>query len=340
MPDLNFRNPAVRDEAKRIARLWLARGVDGFRLDAARHLIETGPGDGQSDTAETHRFWKEFAAAVRATRPDAVLIGEAWAETPVVATYYGSTSEVPGGDELPLDFDFKLAERLVEGARAGEAGGIVEKLREVAAAYPPGATDVPFLTNHDQRRVATELGGDPGKLRSAASVLLTLPGTPFLYYGEELGLANGDEAEGDPAKRTPMPWDATPGGGFTTGTPWHAFSPGHEHVNVAAETADPDSLLSHYRSLIRARHGEAALAHGALELLTERGPVFAFLRRTADQRVLVAINLGGGPQRVSLALTARGADAVYATAGATVALAATTAQVTLPAHATGVFRLR
>src|SRR5215475_385115 len=167
MPDLNFRNPAVRDEAKRIAKLWLARGVDGFRLDAARHLVETGPGDGQSDTLETHQFWKEFAAAVRAAKPDAVLIGEAWTETPIVATYYGSTDQVPGGDELPLNFDFKLAERLVEAARTGEARGIVEKLREVQALYPAGATDVPFLTNHDQRRLATELQGDPGKLRSA-----------------------------------------------------------------------------------------------------------------------------------------------------------------------------
>lgn len=207
MPDLNLRTPAVREEVKRIAALWLARGVDGFRLDAARHLVETGPGDGQSDTAETHQFLKELAAHVRAIKPDALLIGEAWTETPIVATYYGSTAHVPGGDELPLNFDFKLAERILEGTSAGEARGIVEKLREVQAMYPPGATDVPFLTNHDNVRVATELGGDAGKLRSAAAVLLTLPGTPFLYYGEEVGLENGNAKDGDPAKRTPMPWE-------------------------------------------------------------------------------------------------------------------------------------
>lgn len=340
MPDLNFRDPAVRDEARRIARLWLSRGVDGFRLDAARHLIETGPGDGQSDTAETHQFWKEFAADVRAARPDAVLIGEAWTETPTIATYYGSTQKLAGGDELPLNFDFKLAERLIEGVRTGEARGIVDKLRELQAVYPPGATDVPFLTNHDQRRVASELGGDAGKLRSAASVLLTLPGTPFLYYGEELGLANDADAEGDPGKRTPMPWDATPGGGFTAGSPWHAFAPGHERVNVAAEAADPGSLLSHYRQLIRARHAAPALARGSLELLTERGPVLAFVRATTDQRVLVAINLGGASQQVSLAVAVRHADAVYATAGAAVEPAGATARVTLPAYATAVFQLR
>ena len=320
MPDLNFRTTAVRDEAKRIARLWLARGVDGFRLDAARHMVETGPGAGQSDSAETHQFWKEFAAAVRAARPDAVLIGEAWTKTPIVATYYGSTQQVPG--------------------TVHEALGIVEKLREVQAVYPAGATDVPFLTNHDQRRLATELQGDPGKLRSAAAALLTLPGTPFLYYGEEVGLENGNEVDGDQAKRTPMPWDATAGGGFTTGKPWFAFAPGHDRTNVAAQTADPGSLLSHYRMLIHARHRSPALAHGSLQLLSENGPVLAFVRSTPDQRVLVAVNLGGEPQHVSLALAARHADALYATPGAAVELTGTAAQVTLSAHATGVFELR
>ncbi len=339
MPDLNFRTPAVREEVKRIAALWLARGVDGFRLDAARHLVETGPGDGQSDTAETHQFLKELAAHVRARKPDALLIGEAWTETPIVATYYGSTAQVPGGDELPLNFDFKLAERILEGARAGEARGIVEKLREVQATYPPGATDVPFLTNHDNVRVATELGGDVGKLRSAAAVLLTLPGTPFLYYGEEVGLENGKAGDGDPAKRTPMPWDATAGGGFTTGEPWYRFAAGREHANVAAQTADAGSLLSHYRKLIRARHASPALAHGSLEILTERGPVLAFVRRAGDDRVVVAINLGGAPEHVTLAVQARRAEPIYAS-GATVEVTAGAAQVSLPPHASGVFQLR
>ena len=339
MPDLNFRTPAVREEVKRIAALWLARGVDGFRLDAARHLVETGPGDGQSDTAETHQFLKELAAHVRALKPDALLIGEAWTETPIVATYYGSTAQVPGGDELPLNFDFKLAERILVGTRAGEAHGIVEKLREVQATYPPGATDVPFLTNHDNVRVATELGGDVGKLRSAAAVLLTLPGTPFLYYGEEVGLENGNARDGDPAKRTPMPWDATAGGGFTAGKPWYPFAAGREHASVAAQTADAGSLLSHYRKLIRARHASPALVHGSLEILTERGPVLAFVRRAGDDRALVVINLGGAPEHVTLALEARRAEAIYAS-GATVEVTASAAQVSLLPHASGLFQLR
>ena len=268
MPDLNFRTPAVRDEAKRLAAFWLARGVDGFRLDAVRHLVEDGPGDGQNDTPETHAFLKEFADHVRSVRPDAVLVGEAWTETPKIAAYYR---------ELPLNFDFPLAKKIVEGVQVGEARSIAAALQEIAATYPPGATDVPFLTNHDMRRVATVLKEEPGKLRSAAAILLSLPGTPFLYYGEEIGLLNGT-ADGDEAKRTPMPWDSSAGAGFTTGKPWYRFAPGQQTTHVAAQTGDPRSLLSHYRRWIRARHASPALAHGTLRLLRAEGPVLAFVR--------------------------------------------------------------
>lgn len=339
MPDLNFRTPAVRAEVERIAARWLARGVDGFRLDAVRHLVETGPGDGQSDSPETHQFLRELAASVRAAKPGALLVGEAWTKTSTVATYYGSTQAVPGGDELPLNFDFVLAEKIVEGAKTGEVRGIVDTLREVQAVYPPGATDAPFLTNHDQIRLATQLE-HPGRLRSAAAVLLTLPGTPFLYYGEEIGLANGPGND-DEEKRTPMPWDATPGAGFTTVAPWHSFVAGHDRVNVAAQTADPGSLLSLYRKLIRARHASPALARGSLELLTQRGPVLAFIRRAGDDRVLVAINLGDRVERASLAATARRADPLVASTGAVTAEPTPTAvQVTLPPHESGLFQLR
>jgi glycosidase len=338
MPDLNFRNPAVREEAKRIASLWLARGVDGFRLDATRHLIEDGPGAGQNDTPETHAFLKEFAAHVRAAKPDAILIGENWTETATIAPYYGSTTAVPGGDELPLNFDFPLASRILAGTRQGEAGLIADKLREVRATYPPGATDVPFLTNHDMRRVATELREDPGKLRSAAAVLLTLPGTPFLYYGEEIGLANGTE-EGDEAKRTPMPWNGGPGGGFTTGRPWYRFAPGQERTNVAAQAADPRSLLSHYRALIRARHASPALTRGGLEVLVAEGPLLAFLRVDGAERVLVVHNLGDQPLSSTLPVTGAPSAPLYVTEGVSATRAQGGLRVDLPPHASGTYRL-
>ena len=338
MPDLNFRNPAVRAEAKRIAALWLARGVDGFRLDATRHLIEDGPGDGQNDTPETHQFLKEFSAYVRSVKPDAVLVGENWTDTEHIAPYYGTTAKVPGGDELPLNFDFPLAGRIIAGVRAGQASGIAAKLAEVKRAYPPGATDVPFLTNHDMRRVASDLKDDPGQLRSAAAVLLTLPGTPFLYYGEEVGLQNGT-TDDDEAKRTPMPWNATPGGGFTTGTPWQRFAPGRDTANVAAQTGDPASLLSHYRRLVRARHASPALAHGELSLLSSEGPLLAFVSTSGPERVLVVHNLGAAPVRTPLPVAAKGVAPIYATPGASVAIHGGEALVELPAHGSGIYRL-
>ena len=338
MPDLNLRTPAVRAEAKRLAALWLGRGVDGFRLDAARHLIEDGPGDGQNDTPETHAFWKEFAAHVRSVRADALLVGEAWTETPKIAPYYGSTEAVPGGDELPLNFDFPLAKHLVEGVSMGEAKGIAQTLREVAATYPPGATDVPFLTNHDMRRVASVLKGDRGKLRSAAAILLTLPGTPFLYYGEEIGLLNGTE-DGDEAKRTPMPWNAAAGGGFTTGKPWFRFAPGQDTTHVAAQTGDPGSLLSHYRQWIRARHASPALARGTLGILQGEGPVLAFLRTQGSERVLVAHNLGPDPQEAAFQVEGTRADPLLATDGATATRDSAGVHLRLPPYASGAFKL-
>jgi alpha-amylase len=295
MPDLNFKNQEVRAEAKRVAAEWLDRGVDGFRLDATRHLIETGPGDtGQNDTAETHAFLKEFSAFVRQTKPEAILVGENWTETPIIASYYGDTSAVPGGDELPLSFSFPLAAKVIASARQGDASLVAGKIAEMQKVYPPGATWVPFLTNHDMERVATNLKNDPGQLRSAAAVMLTLPGTPFIYYGEELGMENGPGND-DQWKRTPMPWDATKTHGFTTGKPWQPFAPGSDAANVAAETQDPASLLSHYRRLIRLRHASRAIQRGRLELLTTEGPILAYTLTDGADRVLVAHNLGDQP---------------------------------------------
>jgi glycosidase len=292
MPDLNLATPAVREEVKRLATLWLERGADGFRLDAARYLIETSGGPGQSDTRETHAFWKEFSAHVRSVRPDAVLVGENWSDTATIATYFGSTAQVPGGDELPLNFNFPMSESLIAGLKAGNAGAVAAKLMDMRARYPAGVADAPFLTNHDMVRVANQLQGDTALLGQAAAVLLTLPGAPFLYYGEEVGLANGPE-NNDESKRTPMPWSDGPGGGFTTGTPWYGFSAGRATANVAAQQGAPGSLLSRYRALLHARQGAEALRVGGLRLLSSTAsptPTLAFVRFLGDEQVLVVHN--------------------------------------------------
>jgi glycosidase len=340
MPDLNWKNPAVSAEAARIAQLWLDRGVDGFRLDAVRYLVEDGPGQ-QADRPATHAALKTFSAAVRAHKPSATLVGEAWADTLTISDYYGDTAVVPGGDELPLLFDFPLAGQLVQGVLSGSAEGIDATLRDVLATYPPGATDAPFLTNHDQVRLATAVGGGADKLKLAATILLTLPGTPFLYYGEEVGLENGAGGN-DEAKRTPMPWDATPSGGFSGGAPWYPFAPGRENANVAAQTADPASILSRYRTLIRVRQGSAALRRGALGPLVSGSPaLLAFTRTLGGETVLVMHNLSGAAA-TSAALAVPGATAtpLYAGAGVSLAGAAGTWTATLPARASGIWSLR
>ncbi|MDY7092884.1 MAG: alpha-amylase family glycosyl hydrolase [Acidobacteriota bacterium] len=300
MPDLNFRNPEVREEAKRLAKLWLDRGVDGFRLDAARHLIAAGPGEGQSGSEEGHEYWQEFAAAVREYQPEALLVGENWTDAPTIAEYYGSTESITLGDELPMSFDFPLAEAMVQAAKSGLAAPLVEALAERDELYPPGVLDATFLTNHDMVRIATVLQRDPLALRTAAALLLTLPGTPFIYYGEEIGLANGPVAQGDPAKRTPMPWSGEHGAGFTTGDPWRALAGGWQTTNVEAQTNDPRSLLSHYRRLIQLRSehpalGSAKLGTGDIQVLETGDPaIFAFVAQAGDSRVVVAHNLGTG----------------------------------------------
>lgn len=343
MPDLNWRTPALREEMKAIAALWLERGVDGFRLDATRYLVEDGAGALQADTPETHAALKEFTAHVRRVKPEAFVVGENWADTGVIATYYGSKS-VAGGDELPASFDFPLSDRIVRAVNESDGVLVAAKLDEVRKAYPAEALDAPFLTNHDQVRLATQLGRSPGKLRNAAAILLTLPGAPFLYYGEEVGLQNGPTG-GDESKRTPMPWDGTPGGGFTTGTPWFAYAPGRETANVAAQTNDPASLLSRYRDLIRTRKASRALAKGELVLLsplTGVSPVLAFLRKTADETVLVVHNLSDGFQPAGpFAVDGTAFEKLFADVGASDPGGSPgSIRVYLPGRGTGIWRVR
>lgn len=345
MPDLNLQDAELRAEVKRLASLWLSRGADGFRLDAARYLIETGGGNGQADTPETHAFWKEFAAHVRQVKPDAVLVGENWSTTSIIARYYGSTQQVPGGDELPLNFNFPLSEQIIASLNAGNAASIAAKLVEMASAYPAGVSDAPFLSNHDTVRVATQLSGHSGRIASAAALLLTMPGAPFLYYGEEVGMANGT-TNNDEAKRTPMPWDGTAGGGFTSGTPWFGYAPGRTGgANVAAQTDVEGSLLSRYRALIRTRHGSEALSRGGLKVLSPAAGsqgALAFLRTLGEEQVLVIHNLtdysvSAGPYAVpgnsrEILFTDPNVSNLSATLNGW--------QASLPPRATGIWRIK
>jgi glycosidase len=196
------------------------------------------------------------------------------------------------------------------------------------------------LTNHDQARVATALAKDPARLKLAATMLLTLPGAPFIYYGEELGLLNGPGGD-DEWKRTPMLWtDEAPGYGFTTGTPWQRTNPAQVVPSYAAQVKDPTSLWARYRALIAARHASSALGHGGLEVLTTSSKVLAFTRRDTNEQVLVVHNLSTSPQTVVLsAVQAQALAPLFVDAHVTATKNGLEWSVQLPAQSSGLFRV-
>ncbi len=283
MPDLNFRSEMLTAKVLSMMDFWVRDvRVDGFRLDAIRHLIETGRV--QENTSETHAWLARMSSRLRSIAPQAMTIGEVWSPSRDVAKYIG--------DELDLCFEFGLADAMVNAAKTGDTAKLREVHSEVLRLYPRGQYGR-FLTNHDQPRVMTQLKGDEGKARAAAAMMLLGEGVPFVYYGEEIGMS-GDKP--DELIRTPMQWNSGANGGFTAGTPWQALNKDAPNRSVERQTAAPGSLLSTYRELIslRARH-EALRRGGTVMLDTEFPAVQAFIRHTADEWVLVVINFGAAP---------------------------------------------
>jgi len=190
-------------------------------------------------------------------------------------------------------FDFPLAANFLNGARTGRAGDVAAELAQDHLAFKPLQFAI-FLTNHDQDRALSQLAGNVDKAKVAAALLLTSPGVPFIYYGEEIGMVG---LGADEARRTPMQWSAQAHAGFTTGQPWEPVNPDYLNGrNVADEGANPNSLLATYRSLIQARNQHAALRVGDLYLPATGAPaVLASLRVSRGEIVLVVINLGPEP---------------------------------------------
>ncbi|MEO8397597.1 MAG: alpha-amylase family glycosyl hydrolase, partial [Chloroflexota bacterium] len=284
MPDLNYANPAVTTEMDDVANYWLTdMGADGFRLDALQHIVEEGTK--QANTASTHTWANTFHQYVDSVKPDALTVGE------VNATSFLSAPYVPEGADLVFDFD--LANAMIKSANQGNSSSIISQQKIVNGLYPPSQYAA-FLNNHDQNRVMGDLGNDVNKAKIAADLLMTQPGVPFIYYGEELGMSG---AKPDERLRTPMQWDSpAPTVGFTTGTPWEAPQPDSATVNVAGETSDADSLLSHYRDLISLHNAHPALQHGDFtQVKSASNHVYSFLRHSDEETLLIVINLSGDP---------------------------------------------
>ena len=295
MPDLNYDTPAVRAEMIKLGRYWLNLGVDGFRLDAAQHIYWDFKSQ-QHDPAILKKnlaWWSQFRHGIDAVKPDAYVIGEVTRDGPEeLAPYFKPLSAV---------FDFPLAKQLIASAndeRAGDLGALLTRT-ELAYRKATGKSgvDSPFLSNHDQERVMSQLSGNAQHMRMAAAMLLTLPGHPFVYYGEELGM-RGEKP--DENLREPMRWHRNDHGDGETR--WKSFSAGDDPtVSVDAEQADTDSLLSFYRRLIGWRKQVSALRDGALRNYPLADPrLAAWELRDAHTDVLVVHNLSGTTRSIEL----------------------------------------
>jgi alpha-glucosidase len=321
-PDLNWRNPEVVVAMLNVLRFWLERGVDGFRVDVLWHLIkddrfrDNPPNPSwregndpyqklvplyTTDQPEVHGVVTHMRRLVDQYQ-DRVLIGEIYLPIERLVQYYGVDL---GGVHVPFNFQLLLAR--------WHARDLARIIREYEAALPERGWPNWVLGNHDRSRIASRVG--PAQARLAAMLLLTLRGTPTLYYGDEIGMRDvtvPPEKVQDPyeknvpgcglgrdPQRAPMQWSAAKNAGFTTGEPWLPIAEDYTHVNVAAERNDPASMLTLHSQLIKVRHGEPAFEVGQFELLEADGDVLTYVRRDRESAFFIALNLGPQPQVIN-----------------------------------------
>ena len=322
-PDLNWRNPEVQAAMLDVLRFWFDRGVDGFRIDVLWHMVKHADlpdnplnpawtpalGDmnrvlqlNSTDQPEVHGIAAEMRA-VADSYDDRVLIGEIYLPVERLMQYYGGDRP-----EVHLPFNFQLIDA------PWQARTLATLIAGYEAALPAGGWPNWVLGNHDRPRSVTRRG--EAQARVATMLLLTLRGTPTLYYGDELGLADvtiPPERVQDPRElrepglgfgrdpvRTPMPWDASANAGFSGAEPWLPLNPDWPTRNVAAEADNPASMLTLHRALLTLRRAHPALAAGAFALLEAQGDVLAYERRDGHERIVVALNLGHAEQRFAL----------------------------------------
>ncbi|MHB8876260.1 MAG: alpha-amylase family glycosyl hydrolase [Myxococcaceae bacterium] len=298
-PDLNFRSPGLQAAVLEVMRYWLELGVDGYRLDVPHQYVESWPDCWHQP--ETFAFHRRMRQALD-EHPGKAMIGEVCCEPETAMPYLGN-----GQDALNLVFYFPGMHALWEAGKTGDATLLRQRLSFALSHTPSGGLHANTLGNHDIFRLPTTVGENAATLKLVATAQLTLPGAPFVYYGEELGMPDGAGVLVDQRDyaRTPMQWDSTPNGGFTTGTPFLAPTAARR-VNVTEETGRDGSMLSHYRKLIALRNQTPALHEGSFEELPAAGPsLYGYWRRHEDGDRLVVLHFRATSETaISVALPA------------------------------------
>ena len=336
-PDLNFDNPAVREAILNALRFWLDRGIDGFRLDAVPYLYER-PGTNGENLPETHEFLRQVRKTVDAEYPDRVLLAEANQWPSDVVDYFGNFDV--GGDECHMCFHFPVMPRIFMGVRR-ESRYPISEILERTPVIPETCQWGIFLRNHDEltlemvtdedrdymwseyakdprmkanigirRRLAPLLDNDINQIELFTALLLALPGSPVLYYGDEIGMGDNIWLGDRDGVRTPMQWTPDRNAGFSTATPGRLSLPvvqdpvfGYQAVNVEAELENTSSLLHWTRRMVHARKQHPAFGLGSFTDLGGSNPsVFSFSRDFGDDTVLCVNNLSRFPQPVELDL--------------------------------------
>jgi alpha-amylase len=290
MPDLNYHSETLRREIEKILRFWLNEiGVDGFRLDAARHIYP------EWEKEQTIDFWKFFSDVVHHAKPDAFTVAEVWAENEEVAPYF---------KYLDATFHFDLSFMLQRIVIQERDELLIEKLLESYALfqkYNPRFIDAIMLTNHDQDRIGSVVGNNKSKIKLAASILLTLPGQPYIYYGEEIGMLG---TKPDPYIREPFLW--SDGNGNNENTKWieAVFTTSRTVSPLAVQFDDPASVFSHYRELIRLRKAEPALgqilAPNLHRVCLHDDQLLAYFRPHVDKSLVIIHNLSSSAKKLVL----------------------------------------
>ena len=280
MPDLNYSNADVKAEMFDVARFWLQdMHADCFRLDAVKYIFETATQT--EDTPETFQFWKDFRTSYKTVNPNAFAVGEAWTATNIIKKYVENNG-------LDYCFEFPLASALINAANNGDAATLAMRVDEAMASYPFLQFGT-FLTNHDQDRVMSILGNNVSKAKLAAQLLLSFPGIPFIYYGEEIGTIG---PKPDENIRTPLQWDSSANAGFSTATPWRAPQSDYNTKNIVAQQRDNTSLWNVYNKMIQLRTSEPALRRGNYTSINSNSSfAFAFMRQYQNETIFVVSNL-------------------------------------------------